>query len=104
MSIRKKSKTIKKLEKIAGEELTISSLIRSTRLGMELSQEKFGELLGVGRAYICDIEKGRTVVSVEQAVVFAKKLGKSEIVFVKLSLDEQCRRIGLNYHVELKAS
>jgi len=106
MTTRNKSNTIKILEKIAGEELTLASLIRSIRSSMELSQEMFGELLGVGRAYICDIEKGRTVVSAEQALIFARKLGKSEVVFVQLALDEQCRRIGLNYlvHLSKKAS
>ena len=97
----KKSKAISTLESIAGEDLSFAKLVHSTRLGMELSQEEFGKIFGVNRAYICDIEKGRTDVSVEQALKFAEKLGKSKIVFVQLAIEDQCRRYGLNYEVKL---
>ena len=97
----RKSKTVSILENIAGEELNFANLVHSTRLGMELSQEEFGKILGVKRAYICDIEKGRTDVSVEQALKFADKLGKSKLVFVQLAIEDQCRRYGLNYEVKL---
>jgi transcriptional regulator with XRE-family HTH domain len=99
--VTKKSKAVKDLEKIAGQELTFASMLLSTRLGMELTQEQFGKLLGVKRAYICDLEKGRTDVSIEQAIHFAKKLGRSKMLFVQLVIQEQCKQNGLNLEVKL---
>ena len=97
----KKSKAVRTLEALLGEELTFGNMIRSERMAMELSQDAFGKLLGIKRAYVCDLEKGRTVASVDQAIRFADLLGLSRMLFIQLAMEAQIRKHGLDYRVQL---
>ena len=99
-----KSKTVKKIEEIVGEELTFGSMLRSERECRELTQTEFGNLLGVGKAYVCDIEKGRKKVTVHQAVKFASILGLSELVFAQLALQEEVQGLDLEIKVSKKSA
>ncbi len=74
MRTRKKSETMRFLESIAGRPLTLGGLLESIRLGEEISQAAFAEKLGISVSHLCDIEKGRKVVSPERAARFAKIL------------------------------
>jgi len=96
MSINKNinKKTIKKLESLAREKLTFGSLLRSIRLGEELSQVQFASLLGVSKQYLCDIEKGRKFVSPKVAASYAKELGYSKKQFIRLCLQDMVYRDG----------
>ena len=105
MTTKKKSKTIKFLEKIAGGPLTFGSLIESIRLGEEISQTTFAKILGISPSHLCDIEKRRKVVSPERAAKFATALGYSPEQFVRLSLQEILDQSGIKMKVEIhKAS
>ncbi len=84
----KKSFSAKFLEKLMGEKLTFSSLLHSIRLGEELTQTEFANILGISKQYLCDIEKGRRFVSPKTAVEFAEILGLSEAQFVRLCLQD----------------
>ncbi len=88
MNIRKKSETIKYLEEITGRPLTLGGLLESIRLGEEMSQIVFAKKLGISASHLCDIEKGRKVISPARAARFAKVLGRSPQQFVRLSLQE----------------
>jgi plasmid maintenance system antidote protein VapI len=104
MRTKTKSNTINYLERIAGRPLTLGGLIESIRLGEEISQTAFAQKLGVSPSHLCDIEKGRKVVSPERAARFAKILGRSPEQFVRLSLQELVDEAGLKMLVNIDAA
>ena len=53
---------------------------------------------------VCDIEKGRKAVSPKFAEEFAIRLGYSCEQFVRLALQDELRRDGLKYEIELTTS
>ncbi len=101
MSTKKKSDTIKFLEKHAGGELTIGRLLESIRLGEDLTQAIFAKKLKISKSHLCDIEKGRKFLSVSRAAEFADQLGYSKEQFVRLSLQDEVSRSGLKFKVKL---
>lgn len=104
MSIDKRieqSKLRKFLEKKVGP-IRFSRMLKSRRLGEELSQTEFAKLLGISKSHLNDIEKGRKFVSPERAARFATILGFSPERYIKLALEEQLAKAGLKYTVELK--
>jgi len=103
MTTRKKSKAMRFLEKAAGRPLTLSGLLESLRIGEELSQAEFAKKLGVSPSHLCDIEKGRKVISPERAAKFAQILGRSPEQFVRLSLQEMINDLGLKMKVAVSA-
>lgn len=96
-----KSQTMRFLEKTAGRPLALGGLLESIRLGEEMSQIAFARKLGVSPSHLCDIEKGRKVVSPERAARFAKLLGRSPEQFVRLSLQELVDEAGLKLKVDV---
>ena len=104
MSTRKKSDAMKFLEETAGRPLTLGGLLESIRLGDEESLAQFAKKLGLSASHLCDIEKGRKVVSPERAARFAKVLGRSREQFVRLSLQEQVDLAGLKMRVNVDAA
>lgn len=91
------------LEDVAGRALNLGGLLESIRLGEEMSQTAFAKKLGISASHLCDIEKGRKVVSPERAARFAKILGRSEQQFVRLALQELVDEAGLKMTVEIAA-
>ena len=65
----KKSEAMKFLEEVSGRVLTLGGLLESIRLGEEMSQASFAKKLGVSASHLCDIEKGRKVVSPERCTL-----------------------------------
>ena len=104
MRTRIKSDTMKYLEQTAGRPLTLGGLLESIRLGEEMSQAAFARKLGVSPSHLCDIEKGRKVVSPERAARFARILGRSPEQFVRLSLQELIDEAGLKMKVNVAAA
>ena len=84
--------------------MTLGGMLWSIRMCDELSQTEFARILGVSRSHICDIEKGRKVVSPERAAAWAKVLGYPDTVFVKLALQEQLDRAGVKMSVQVDAA
>jgi transcriptional regulator with XRE-family HTH domain len=103
-AVRKKSQTTRFLEGIAGRPLTLGGPLESIRLGEETSQAAFAERLGISASHLCDIEKGRKVVSPERAARFAKILGRSQQQFVRLALQELVDEAGLKMKVDVAAA
>jgi len=91
------------LESLYGP-VTLGGMIWSLRECDEISQAEFARRLGVSRSHLCDIEKGRKVVSPERAAAWAKVLGFPPTVFVKLALQEQLDRAGVKMNVEVEAA
>ncbi|MGC1953036.1 MAG: helix-turn-helix transcriptional regulator [Gammaproteobacteria bacterium] len=92
------------LERIRGEPLSLGALLGAIREGEGWSQTRIGKLLGVSRAHICDIEKGRRLVTPDRAVRWAKALGYGEKQFVRLALQDQLRAAGVNMKVDVHAA
>lgn len=95
-------KTLRELEKVTGGPMTLGKLIWSIRMSDEISQVTFAEKLNLSKQHLCDIEKGRKAVSPKLAAEYARKLGYSEKQFVRLALQDELDRAGLNFEVELK--
>jgi DNA-binding XRE family transcriptional regulator len=91
MTIDKKFKT--KLAKEVGP-LSFALFMRVTRHALGLTQEEFGKKLGISRANVCDIEKGRHLVSAEFAVRVARKVGYPEKMALQACLQDQVRKAG----------
>ncbi|HEY1533690.1 MAG TPA: helix-turn-helix transcriptional regulator [Polyangiaceae bacterium] len=94
----------KHLEKLTGGPLTFGRLINATRLSEDMSLEAFARQLGVSRAYLCDVEKGRRAVSVERAAGWARKLGYLEAQYVALALQAEVNAAGLKLRVSVEAA
>ncbi len=104
MSTRKRSDTMRYLEEIAGRPLTLGALLESIRVGEAMSQAAFAKQLGISASHLCDIERGRKVVSPERAARFAKVLGRSQQQFVRLALQELVDEAGLKLKVDIAAA
>ncbi len=106
MSIKKKSKgdAVKFLEKVTGGPLTLSRLLQSIRMGEDVTLAEFAKRLDISRQHLCDIEKGRKVVSPERAARFAEVLGYSKEQFVMLSLQAILDEADIRLKVEVKAA
>jgi len=78
--------------------------MESIRLGEEVSQSVFAKKLGISASHLCDIEKGRKVVSPERAARFAKVLDRSQHQFVRLALQELVDEAGLRMKVDVAAA
>ena len=87
-----------KLEKEIGP-LTFALFMRVARTSMDLTQEKFGKKIGLSRANVCDIEKGRHLVSPELALKVARKAGLSEKMAIIACLQDQVRKAGSDLKV-----
>lgn len=105
MTTRKqKSKARQALEEARGAEMTFGAMLESLRRCDELSQVEMAKKLGVSRANLCDIEKGRRPVTPEKAAEFAEILGYSVNQFVAQAIEDSLKRIGLKLKVEIKAA
>ena len=89
------------IEKLLGGRITLGALVEAIRRGEEVTQAEFAERLGVSKSHLCDIEKGRKVVSPERASRFAELLGYSSDHFVRLALQDAIDKAGLHYTVRL---
>ena len=75
--------------------MTLASFVLSWRESLEMTQVAFAKKLGISPANLCDIEKGRQLVSPKKAAQIAKKIGYSETVLVELVINEQLAAEGL---------
>jgi DNA-binding XRE family transcriptional regulator len=72
--------------------LTFGGFVRVWRERHEWPQVEAAKKLGMSKATLCDIEKGRQLVSVELALRIAKKLKASENVALQCCLQDQLRK------------
>jgi len=92
------------IAQLLGEPIILGSLMEAIRQGENESQAEFAARLGISRSHLCDIEKGRKVVSPERAARFADLLGYSSDQFVRLALQDAVDRAGLPYIVQVSAA
>jgi transcriptional regulator with XRE-family HTH domain len=90
--------------RVLGGPLTFGAAVEALRVGEEISQAAFARKLRVSRQYLCDVEKGRRLVSPEQAARFAKAFGHLPNVLVRLALQDAVRASGLKLKVSVEAA
>jgi transcriptional regulator with XRE-family HTH domain len=90
------------IERVLKGPLTFGMAVESLRLRDGFSQTVFAKKLGISRQYLCDVEKGRRLVSPEQAARFAKTFGHPPNVLVQLSLQDSVRESGLKLKVTVE--
>lgn len=88
MNIREAEKAI---EKVRGS-FTFATFMLGIRTTLDLSQVKMAKKLGISKAALCEIEKGRTLVSPQAAVRYAKKAGFSQTLALESCLQDQLRK------------
>ena len=81
---------------------TIRAFLRDWRRTHEMSQAAFARKLGMSRANLCDIERGRKGVGPEKAAEIAAIVGYSVHVLVEMAIEEQLEASGLRFSVSLK--
>ena len=75
------------------------------RMGFEEQAELPPECFSAWRAaHLCDIEKGRRLVTPEKAAESAAAMGYSVNQFVAQAIEDSLRRMGLKLKVEIKAA
>jgi transcriptional regulator with XRE-family HTH domain len=90
------------LEKELGP-LSFGKVLRAARTQSGQSQLAVAKLLGMARGTLCDIEKGRQIVSPALAIKIARKMGFSQKLAVKTCLQDQLRRARIPFVVEIAA-
>ncbi len=104
LTSRRKSRTMKFLEAVAGGPLTFGTLLEALRLSEEMSQAPFARRLGISKSHLCDIEKGRKTVSPERALHFAAVLGYPGEQFIRLALQDMLRKARIKMKVNVEAA
>jgi len=88
------------LKKEVGD-LTFGMFLRVARTSMGLNQVEMSKKLGIKRGTLCDIEKGRQLVSPTLAKKIAQKSGLSTTVAVEACLQDQLAKAKIDLRVEL---
>lgn len=89
------------LQTLTRKKMTIGNVLWSIRECEDSSQAEFAKLLGVSRQYLCDIERGRRVISTKTAAEFANKLGYSPIQFIRITIQDELNKNGFYFDVEI---
>jgi DNA-binding XRE family transcriptional regulator len=91
----------KSLEKDLGP-LTFGGFLRAARTMKDMTQKEMAEFIGIKKGTLCDIEKGRQIVSLELASSIAKKCKISEAMAVECAVRDHLFRSGIKLDVKLK--
>ena len=92
----------KDLEKERGP-MTFGRLLASHRKCEELTQEEMGKMVGLSKANICDLEKGRKIPSAKRAYDLAEALGMCGKQWVEMAIQDQLREQDLDLKVSIAA-
>lgn len=104
MSFKKKKVYGKKTFERKLGPMTFGGFLSSWRESLGVTQVAFARKLGISAGNLCDIEKGRQLVSAKKAVEIAKKIGYSTTVLVELALNEQLAADGLDIRVRTEVA
>lgn len=81
---------------------TFATFMVGSRTTLNLTQVQMAKKLGISKAALCEIEKGRTLVSALTAVRYAKKSGFSITVALEACLQDQLRKAKIKKRVRLE--
>jgi transcriptional regulator with XRE-family HTH domain len=82
--------------------MTFGKFLTAARLNLDLSQSELARRLKVTRSRICDIEKGRVLVSPAFARKVARIGGFPEVLAVTYCLQDQLRKAKIKFNVKLE--
>jgi transcriptional regulator with XRE-family HTH domain len=82
--------------------MTVGLFIKAFRQADGFSQTEYAKKLKISKANLCDIEKGRKLVSPNRAAKIAKALKVPETLLLKLSIQDSLRQAKLIYQIELR--
>lgn len=94
MSTKNKIKAKVAIRKITGP-ITFGEMIQAYRLSLDINQATLAEMLSISKQDLCNIEKGRKLVSVERAINFANALSMPAKTFAKYALQDQLYKAGM---------
>lgn len=98
----KSEKSMIFLENLTGKKMTLGNLLWSIRECVEMNQAEFAKKIKVSRQYLCDVERGRRIVSTKAAADFAAKLGYSPVQFIRLAIQDELNKNGFQLDVEIR--
>lgn len=84
---------------IKKKNLSLGQFLKAHRLGEEQSQTAFAKKLGISKQRLCDLELDRSNVSIKLCKSIAKKLDLPAEWLVRLSLQYQLNKEGLDLKV-----
>ncbi len=90
------------LEKDLGP-MSFAGFLRGARASKDLSQADMARMLGIARSTLCDIEKGRHIVSPALAAKIAKACGLSVKIAVSAALQDQLDKAHIKMRVAMVA-
>ena len=96
--------TTRNLRKVLFHDLgkeTFAGFLRGARAACDLTQVEMAEILNVSKSTLCDIEKGRQLVSPILASKIAKKLKLSEKMAVQTAIQDQLIKANLSMKVKI---
>ena len=79
--------------------LSLGEFLKAHRQGEEISQTAFAKFLGISKQRLCDLEANRHNVSIKLCKSLAKKLDLPPEWLVKLNLQHQLKKEGLDLKV-----
>lgn len=82
--------------------LTFGMFLRAARTSKDMNQVEMAKFLKVSKSTLCDIEKGRQLVSPALAFKIAKKCKLSELLAVQAAFSDQLRKAKLPMLVEVR--
>lgn len=97
-NIKRGKKLVAVLERELGP-MSFGGFLRGARASKNMSQVDMATKLGVARSTLCDIEKGRHLVSPAMAAKIAKLCGLSVELAVTLAFQDQLDRANLKLRV-----
>ncbi len=97
-SLKKGKNLIALLERELGP-MSFGGFLRGARASKDLSQVDMAAVLGIARSTLCDIEKGRHLVSPAMAAKIAKICGLSTEMAVTLAFQDQLDKANLKLKV-----
>lgn len=84
--------------------MTFGAFLTAVRANMNLSQAELARRVKVSRSMICDIEKGRVLVSPALAMKIAKVGSFPQDLAIKFCLQDQLQRAKIKMTVDVKAA
>lgn len=81
--------------------MTFATFLTAARLSLDITQAELARRLDVSRSMICDIEKGRVLVSPSLAVKIAKMAGFPSKFAVKYCLQDMLRRAKIKMQIDV---
>jgi len=100
MSIKEAGKLF---EKIRGP-FSFATYMLGIRTTLGLTQVEMAKKLGISKAALCEIEKGRTLVSPQAASRYARKAGFSETLALEACFQDQLRKANIKRRIKIEVA